>query len=264
MTPLKRIKLEVCAYSVESAAAAQAGGADRVELCATPSEGGTTPSYGSIAVARKTLKIELHVLIRPRGGDFLYSPREFAAMKEDIQVCRQLGADGVVLGILLPDGRVDKEQCRELVRLSAPMSVTFHRAFDMTADAFQALEDVIETGCQRILTSGQANSACEGAGLIAELVRRAEERIIIMAGAGVSDENLAELIETTGAHEFHTSARMVVASTMLFRNPKVTLGSAPEKEYELLMVDQERIERMREIANRSSVVSPQSSGKANA
>jgi copper homeostasis protein len=248
MAAPKQITLEVCAYSVEAAIAAQTAGADRVELCANPSEGGTTPSYGSIVVARQTLKIELHVLIRPRGGDFLYSSREFRAMQEDIQLCRQSGVNGVVLGILLANARVDKDRCRELVQMARPMSVTFHRAFDMTADALPALEDVIETGCHRILTSGQANSALEGASLLAELVRRAGERSIIMAGAGVNEKNLAKLIESTGAREFHTSARAVVASKMLFLNPKVSLGGAPEKEYEMLTIDQNRIERMREIA----------------
>src|SRR5262245_61676690 len=247
MAPPQKIALEICAYSVESAIAAQAAGADRVELCASPSEGGATPSYGSILIAGQNLKIELHVLIRPRGGDFLYSPREFAAMKEDIQICQQLGIDGVVLGILQPDGHVDKERCRELVRLAGPMSVTFHRAFDMAADALQSLEDVIETGCHRILTSGQANSAIEGAGLIAELIRRAGERIVIMAGAGVNEENLALLIESTGAHEFHTSARTLLPSNMRFRNPRVSLGSTLEKEYEVLTIDLKRIQKMREI-----------------
>ncbi|TMP89933.1 MAG: copper homeostasis protein CutC [Verrucomicrobia bacterium] len=217
--------LEICAYSLESAIAAQAGGANRVELCSDPAQGGITPSYGSIVVARQELNVELHVIIRPRGGDFLYSPPEFEVMREDIQLCRRLGVDGVVLGILLPDARVDKERCRELAQLARPMSVTFHRAFDMTADAFAALEDVIEIGCHRILTSGHADSALQGASLIAELVERAGERVIVMAGAGISEENLAQLVETTGALEFHASARMQVSSKMLFRNSKVRLGA---------------------------------------
>lgn len=248
MASPQKIMLEVCAYSIDAAIASQAAGADRVELCANPPEGGSTPSSGSISVARQNLKIELHVLIRPRGGDFLYSPHEFAAMKEDIRTCRRLGVDGVVLGILLPDGHVDRERCRELVESARPMSVTFHRAFDLARNALQSLEDVIATGCNRILTSGQANSAIEGAGMIAELVRRAGKRIIIMAGAGINEDNFARLIESTGAHEFHTSARKVVPSDMLFRNSKVSLGSAPEREYELLTIDQKRIERMQEIA----------------
>ena len=204
----KKVVLEVCAYSLEAAIAAEAGGADRVELCANPLEGGVTPSYGDIVLARQNLKIELFVLIRPRGGDFLYSARELAAMKEDIQLCKRLGVDGVSLGILLPDGQVDRERCRELVLLAKPMSVTFHRAFDMTADPFAALEEIIAIGCNRILTSGQANFAVQGASLIRELVERAGERITIMAGGGVRAENLAQLIAATDAREFHTSARM--------------------------------------------------------
>ena len=258
MTPLKtmqskKITLEICAYSLESAIAAQAGGANRVELCCDPAQGGITPSYGSIVVARQELNVELHVIIRPRGGDFLYSPPEFEVMREDIQLCRRLGVDGVVLGILLPDARVDKERCRELVQLARPMSVTFHRAFDMTADAFAALEDVIEIGCHRILTSGHADSALQGASLIAELVERAGERVIVMAGAGVSEENLAQLVKTTGALEFHTSARMQVNSKMLFRNSKVRLGAAaPGEEYQTLTADQGRIRKMRAIADQLS------------
>ena len=256
MARSQKITLEVCAYSVEAAIAAQAAGADRVELCANPSEGGTTPSSGNIVVSRQSLKIELHVLIRPRGGDFLYSPPEFQTMQEDIQFCRESGIDGVVLGILLPDGNVDRERCRELVQSARPMSVTFHRAFDMTRNAIESLEDVIETGCDRILTSGQTNSAVEGAGLIRELVQQAGERIIIMPGAGINEDNFAKLIEQTGAHEFHTSARTVVASNMRFRNSKVNLGSTPEKEYELLTIDPKRIERMREIARQQVAQQP--------
>jgi copper homeostasis protein len=245
-----KIILEICAYSLEAAIAAQAGGADRVELCANPSEGGVTPSYGDIVLARKELSIELCVLIRPRGGDFLYSEREVKAMKEDIAVCKRLGVDGVSLGILLADGQVDRGRCRELVELARPMSVTFHRAFDMTVDPFAALHEIIAIGCNRILTSGQANSALQGADLIRKLVERAGERIVIMVGGGVREHNLAELIATTSAREFHTSARTTVASRMQFRNPRVSLGGADaEKEYELMMVDQKQVAKMREIAN---------------
>jgi copper homeostasis protein len=254
MTQPKNIILEICAYSLESAIAAQAGGADRVELCANPSEGGVTPSYGDIVHARKELGIELCVLIRPRGGDFLYSSREFAAMKEDIKLCQRLGVDGVSLGILLPNGEVDRERCRGLVELARPMSVNFHRAFDMTADPFAALEDIVATGCNRILTSGQANSAIQGTSLIHQLVERAGERIVIMAGGGVRENNLAQLIATTGAREFHSSARTTVPSKMQFRNPKVSLSAAQEKEYELMMVDQKQVAKMREIADECSAL----------
>ena len=246
--------LEICAYSLEAAIAAQAGDADRVELCANPFEGGVTPSYGDIVVARQSLKIELCVLIRPRGGDFLYSACELAAMREDIQLCKRLGVDGVSLGILLPNGEVDGERCRELVDLAKPMFVTFHRAFDMTADAFESMETIISIGCRRILTAGQANSAVQGADLIRGLVEHAGERIVIMAGGGVRAENLAQLMAVTGAHEFHTSARTTVPSKMQFRNPRISISSAPESEYELLMVDQQQVAKMREIADQSSVV----------
>jgi copper homeostasis protein len=253
MTHANNIVLEVCAYSLEAAIAAQAGGADRVELCANPSEGGVTPSYGDIVITRQNLTIRLCVLIRPRGGDFLYSPREFAAMKEDIELCNRLGVDGVSLGILLSDGKVDRERCGELVALAKPMSVTFHRAFDMTADPLTAMEEIIEIGCHRILSSGQANSAAQGADLIRKLVERAGERIVIMAGGGVRENNLAQLIAVTGAREFHTSARISVPSEMNFRNPRVSLGGG-ESEYDLIMVDQQQVAKMREIADQSSAM----------
>lgn len=250
MPSARRNLLEICVYSLESAIAAQAGGADRVELCTSPSEGGTTPSAGTIELARQHLKIKLNVLIRPRGGDSLYTAREFAAIKRDILLCRQLGADGVVVGVLLTNGHVDRERSGELVELARPMSVTFHRAFDMSADPFAALEDVIAIGCDRILTSGQAPSAMEGAGLIADLVQRAGDRIIIMPGGGVRDTNLALLAAKTRAREFHSSARTLVPSAMHYRNPVVSLGGTGEDEYQLLVADQNLVARMREIADR--------------
>jgi copper homeostasis protein len=254
----RRILIEICAYSLESAIAAQEGGADRVELCTSPSEGGTTPSVGTLELARKHLKIKLNVLIRPRGGDSLYTAREFGAMKRDIQLCKQLGVDGVVVGLLLPNGQVDRERSGELVELAQPMSVTFHRAFDMAADPFTSLEDAIAIGCDRILTSGQAPSAMDGAGLIADLVQRAGERIIIMPGGGVRDTNLALLAAKTQAREFHSSARTLVSSAMQFRNPKVSLGGTGEDEYQLLMADEDQVARMRAIGERLSAGGPES------
>src|SRR3954470_16243435 len=162
--------LELCVYSIESALEAEAGGADRIELCDNPPQGGTTPSYGMIVAAKRALKIPLHVIVRPRGADFLYSPAEFGVMRNDIDVCKQLGVQAVVLGILLPDGNVDKARTRELTERARPMSVTFHRAFDMTRDPQQALEDVVESGCARVLTSGQKPTAMEGHELIKTLV----------------------------------------------------------------------------------------------
>lgn len=250
MTMGRKILLEICTYSLEYAIAAQAAGADRVEFCASPPEGGTTPSAGAIELARKHLKIALNVLIRPRGGDSLYTAHEFDSMKEDIRLCKRLGVDGVVVGVLLPDGHVDRERSGELVDLARPMSVTFHRAFDMAADPFAALEDAIAIGCDRVLTSGQARSAMEGADLIGQLVQRAGDRIIVMPGAGVTDANLAELAARTNAREFHSSSRTVVPSAMQYRNPKVSLGGTGEDEYQILTVDQKRVARMREIADR--------------
>jgi copper homeostasis protein len=206
MPSSQKIVLEICAYSIDDAVSAQAAGTDRVELCANRAEAGTTPARDDIGVARKKLNVKLYVMIRPRGGDFVYSEAEFAAMKRHIEICRTVGIDGVVLGILLPNGAIDKMRCSELLKLARPMEVTFHRAFDVAADPVQALEDIIEIGCQRILTSGQANSAMEGAEAIAKLVQQARERITIISGGGIRAENLAQLMRVTGAREFHTAA----------------------------------------------------------
>jgi copper homeostasis protein len=217
-----KILIEICAYSIDSALAAQSAGADRVELCANPLEGGTTPSHGAMEFARASLGIKLHVIIRPRGGDFLYSDADFAVMRSDIEFCRRTGVDGIVIGLLLPNGSVDMARTAELAALAHPMSVTFHRAFDMTADPFQALEDIISCGCSRVLTSGLRATAIEGASLIRELVIRARDRIVVMPGAGINDHNLSGLIRATGASEFHASARTTAASAMQFNNAEIT------------------------------------------
>src|SRR5690606_37263420 len=176
---------------IESALRAQEAGADRIELCADPGAGGTTPSYGAIEVIRQNVSIDVYVMIRPRGGDFLYSSYEFHAMKRDLIQCQRLSVDGVVFGILNEDGTVDKKRCREIIQRARPLRLTFHRAFDRTPDPFQALEDCTELGFDRILTSGQKASAGEGAELIGKLVDQARGRISIMAGAGVNPENAA-------------------------------------------------------------------------
>ncbi|MCU1286765.1 MAG: copper homeostasis protein CutC [Acidobacteriales bacterium] len=206
MPDRKRILLEICAYSVEAAIIAQSSGADRVELCANRSVHGTTPAANDIQRARTELSIPLHAMVRPRGGDFVYSDAEFGAMKETILECRKVGVDGVVLGMLLPTGDIDMKRCRELVELARPMSVTFHRAFDVTRNSTKALEEIIKIGCERLLTSGHESSATEGSAMIAQLVKQAEQRIFIMPGAGVRADNLAELIRRTSATEFHSSA----------------------------------------------------------
>jgi len=210
--------LEVIGFTIESCILAQAVGANRIELCDNPGEGGTTPSYGFIKAARSVLQIELYPIIRPRGGDFFYTDAEFEVMKTDVQVCKDLGCDGVVIGILNADGTVDKERCKQLVALAYPMGVTFHRAFDRVNDASKALEDVIEIGCERILTSGLVPAALDGAGTLASLIRQADQRIIIMPGSGVRADNIIELAQKTGAIEFHTSARINIDSGMNYTN----------------------------------------------
>ena len=212
------MKLEIIGYNIESCIAAQAAGANRIELCDNPLEGGTTPSYGFIKAARENLSIELYVMVRPRGGDFFYSDDEFKIMKADIRMCKQSGCDGIVIGLLKNDGNIDKKRCGELVALAYPLAVTFHRAFDRTRDPFIALEDIIETGCERILTSGLQPKAINGAPIIKELIARANGRSIIMPGSGVNAKNIILLAENTGATEFHSSASTYVESKMNYTN----------------------------------------------
>ncbi len=216
---------EICANSVASCIAAQEGGADRVELCAGIPEGGTTPSFGMIRNARECISIALNVIIRPRGGDFLYSETELREMVYDIQAAKELGADGLVFGCLRPDGSVDMEAMKILMEAAGDTPVTFHRAFDHTSDPFKALEDIISLGCARILTSGCRPTALEGADLLAQLVEKAAGRIIIMPGCGIREGNIAEIARLSGAREFHFSARESVESGMFFRNPEVAMGS---------------------------------------
>nr|WP_198160685.1 copper homeostasis protein CutC [Pedobacter panaciterrae] len=243
------VNMEVCANSVRSALAAQEGGAIRVELCDNLSEGGTTPSYSTIALAKKMLSIKVYPIIRPRGGDFLYSDLEFDLMKEDIKICKSLNCDGVVIGILKADGSVDKERCAELIAAARPMPVTFHRAFDMSNDLEKALEDVIEIGCERILTSGGEASAFKGADVLAKLIKQAQGRIIIMPGAGVSAGNITDIIKLTGAKEFHASARHAVKSEMQFRNPKLNMGSVAD-EFSYDLTDSETVKNLIGLANK--------------
>ncbi len=214
--------LEVIGFNIESCLIAQSAGAHRIELCDNPGDGGTTPSYGFIKAARHQLNIDLYPIIRPRGGDFLYSDAEFDIMRSDIKVCKELGCDGIVIGILNTDGTVDKKRCSLLVQLAYPMGVTFHRAFDRTSDAFKAMEDIIEIGCERILTSGQMPNALNGADLIAKLISQSDERIIIMPGSGIRSDNIIEIAKRTNAVEFHTSARISTDSKMNYSNKAMT------------------------------------------
>ncbi|KMN32265.1 MULTISPECIES: copper homeostasis protein CutC [unclassified Chromobacterium] len=239
-------QLEVCAASLASCLAAEQGGAARVELCASLETGGVTPSPGMIALARQRLSIGLHVIVRPRGGDFLYSADEFEVMRRDVLACRDLGVDGVVLGLLDADGAVDVERTRELVRLAGPMTTTFHRAFDLARDPEQALEQVIASGCRRLLTSGQAPTALDGAVLIAGLRRQAGERLILMPGGGLRPDNLAALARATGCAEFHASASAAVASAMRHRRSGVSMGAGGD-EYGWRETSAATVRAMREV-----------------
>src|SRR5215211_4294364 len=240
--------IEVCVDSVESAMAAERGGADRVELCDNLLEGGTTPSAGAVAIARKNLDIKLQVIIRPRGGDFCYSDIEFAVMQHDVALAKQLGADGVVIGILTPDGTIDIERTRALIELARPLSVTFHRAFDMARDPYRALEDLIGLGVDRILTSGQEPSVIEGLDLIAELVQLAGDRVIIMPGGG-TERNISKVVTRSGVREVHVTGTTSVESAMQFRNQRVFMGGELRPpEYSRLSTDPERIRKLRSEA----------------
>ena len=237
------VTIEVCIDSVASAINAERGGAQRVELCDNLFEGGTTPSAGCIAVVRQQIAIGLQVIIRPRGGDFLYDDLEFAMMKHDIQVAKDQGADGVVIGLLTPQGRIDRDRTHQLIELARPMNVTFHRAFDMTADPFQALDDLIELGVERILTSGQKATAWEGVSLIEELVKRAADRVIIMPGGGINEGNIAALVQQTKVSECHVSGRKTINSGMEHRNYDAFMGGVLRfPEYERKITDAERIQ----------------------
>ncbi|MEJ7767755.1 MAG: copper homeostasis protein CutC [Chitinophagaceae bacterium] len=210
--------IEICCYNLSSCLVAQASGADRIEFCDNPAEGGTTPSYGAISLARKKLQVPLFPIIRARGGDFLYNDDEYLIMQQDVKTCKEIGCDGVVVGILNQDGSIDKKRSAKLVQIAYPMSVTFHRAFDRTRNLFDALEDIIDIGCERILTSGGMPTALEGTACISQLVKQANERIIIMPGAGIRSGNIENLVHSTRAEEFHSSASRHVTGSMQFLN----------------------------------------------
>jgi copper homeostasis protein len=208
--------LEIAVFSAEAALIADKAGADRLELCSGYAEGGITPSYGTIQLVKQQVKCPVFVMVRPRAGDFHYSPMEIEVMKNDIEQCKALQADGIVFGLLDENGQLDKEQVKSLVALAAPLPVTFHRAFDLCYDPFEALEMLIDCGVKRILTSGQKSSAAEGAEFIAELNQRANGRIIILPGAGINPGNITDIKTQTGCTEFHASAKRITTSTDAF------------------------------------------------
>lgn len=239
---------EVVVYNIESALKAQEGGADRIELCDNPAEGGTTPSLGTGEVVRQNVTMDVYVMLRPRGGDFCYSSYEFYSMKRDLLQFQKLSVDGFVVGILNPDGTIDKKRCKELVDKARPLKVTCHRAFDMTRDPFEALEDCIEVGFSRILTSGQQLKAIEGVGLIRQLVEKAGNRISIMAGSGVNENTVQEIVTKTNVREIHFSATAFRQGPMTFQNQNIAaMGEEGKGEFELRTVNPERIRKIREL-----------------
>ncbi|MEO6315406.1 MAG: copper homeostasis protein CutC [Chitinophagaceae bacterium] len=232
--------LEICCYNYQSCIIAAQNGADRIELCADAAEGGTTPGYGTIKLVKEKAGIDLFPIIRPRGGDFFYNEEEFIVMKSEVLLCKELGCEGVVIGMLQQDGSIDKEHCKKLVALAYPMSVTFHRAFDRANNPFEALEAIIEIGCDRVLTSGHKPAAIEGAQLLDELIRQANDRIIVMPGAGIRSANITEVAKKTGAVEFHSSAAVKLDSSMLFVN------TGMQENLQTIVADKEEILGMRE------------------
>lgn len=234
--------LEICANSAQSCVEAEAGGARRVELCAAIPEGGTTPSFGEVCTAQSlTSSIDINIIVRPRGGDFLYTPAEQTAMLYDIEMAKKQKIHGVALGCLTREGDVDVDLLQRFTAAARPLSVTFHRAFDVCRDPFRALEDIIACGCDRILTSGQQPTALLGIPLIAGLVTRAAGRIIIMPGCGIRPDNIARIEAQTGAREFHTSARSVRYSRMEYRSENVPMGNPPVRESEREETDRRQV-----------------------
>ncbi len=242
--PPPRILVEVCVDSVASAIVAERGGASRVELCGSLIEGGITPSAGLIEMTRAAVSVDLHVMIRPRGGDFCYDTDEFETMRRDILLAQRLGANGVVFGILDVNGHVDVARTRELVDAARPLNVTFHRAFDMTADLFRALDDVCAAGADRVLTSGGESTSLQAQETIAQLVRKAQDRITIMPGGGIKPENARSLVEHTGVSEIHVGLRSAVPSPMQHQNSQIAMGSIAGREYQRFVVLEEQVRRL--------------------
>jgi copper homeostasis protein len=242
----ENILLEICADSVESALAAQRGGAHRIELCGALAEGGTTPSSGLISTVRSKVSIPVYVMVRPRAGDFYYGTDDFETMEQDVLLAKQLGADGVVLGILKQDGRVDLERTRHLVALARPLKVTFHRAFDMSRDLSEALEAVIASGADRVLTSGGEQRVEDGLHTVKSLTLAAKGRVAIMAGGGITESNAHHVITATGVNELHASASAAVSSPMIYRNEKISMGAIKGREYQRFIVMEDKVRRLLE------------------
>lgn len=244
----QQVHIEVACFNAVSALLAQQGGADRIELCANPLEGGTTPSYGEVEIIKSALNIPVHVIVRPRGGDFLYTPTEMKIMLRDIEMFREMGVDGIVTGALSADGSVNITPCREMAEAAFPMNLTFHRAFDVTKDPFRSLEFIIGCGFHRILTSGGMQTAVQGKGTIRELIKSAAGRIKIMPGGGVNEQNISGLVEFTNAAEYHISARKYVSGKMIYRHDAVQISAAAGTDHIQLLVDAEKVALTRKTA----------------
>ena len=233
---------EICVEGVDGAVAAQEGGGDRIELCASLLEGGLTPSFGTIRAALKLCYIPIHVILRPRGGDFLYSDAEFASMLDDAREIARMNAAGIVIGCLTPDGRIDEVRMKALIAAAQPLSVTCHRAFDMTRDPEEALEALIRCGVHRVLTSGQRATAVEAIPLLRKLNQQAAGRIVVMACGELDPDNIAQVVRETGGQEFHFAALRPEPSDMQYRNPAVGMGgTALDREYTNTVTDPARI-----------------------
>ena len=247
---MKKNIIEVCAASVQSALNAQKAGAHRVELCGGLEIGGITPSSATIIQTKALLDIDVFVLIRPRGGDFCYSVLEIETIKEDIIFCKENKIDGVVIGMLEKDGTVNLPQLKELVELAAPMQVTFHRAFDRAADPLLALEKIIDAGAHRILTSGQKATAYEGRFLLKELVKKSNNRITILAGAGINRQNILNIARVSKTNEFHLSGKSIVKSPMNIEDSTVQFSQNDMSENDYFETDVKKIRAVVELMNK--------------
>jgi copper homeostasis protein len=243
------VLLEICIDSVESALAAERGGARRVEVCSDLIEGGVTPSAGLISNTRRRLSIDCHVMIRPRGGDFCYNAEEFETMEQDVLAAKQLGANGVVFGILTDGGDIDLARTHHLVQIARPLKTTFHRAFDMSRDLEKSLADIIEAGADRVLTSGGEQKVEDGIPQIAKLVQAAKQRVAVMVGGGISESNVQRIVRETGVKDIHASLRAHVPSPMQYRNDKISMGPAKGREYDRMIVVEDAVRRLLERAN---------------
>ena len=236
--------IEICVEGIDGLAAAQAAGADRAELCASLIEGGLTPSMGVVRQSLKIATIPFHVIIRPRGGDFLYSELEYQTMLDDVRACRELGVAGVVFGCLTPDGQIDEVRMKALTDAARPLKVTCHRAFDMTRDPEEAIEALVRAGVDRVLTSGQRDTAVEGIAILKRTHDAARGRIKIMACGALDETNIAGVLKGSGADELHFAAPRTIPSGMAFRNPNVGMGgTAYEREFELTLTDVDAVRR---------------------